>query len=246
LLKTRAVIFDYIGTLANPRRYTMDASIAKLRSALAEAGFPTDKAAFEEAYGKAHEKYRAVRFGELREVTNAVWVSETLCSLGFKVTAENKALKKALDVFFQDYIDSLELRSGAEKLLGKVQKCCKTGLVSNFTYAPVVRESIKKLGISGCFDAVVVSQECGWRKPHRKIFIDALTLLGVKAKEAVFVGDNPGEDIKGAAEAGLRTIFVQSQFFSPKDLQATGVKSDFVAKDLEEIGERLPEILRLK
>jgi putative hydrolase of the HAD superfamily len=246
LPRIRAVIFDYIGTLASPRRYTMDDSIAKLHSALAEAGFNTEKAPFVKAYNEAHEKYRKVRFGELREVTNAVWVSETLCNLGFQVDVENAAVKRALDVFFQDYIDSLELRRGAEALLRRVRENCKVGLASNFTYAPVVRKSIRQLGISGCFDAVVVSQECGWRKPHTKIFADALTLLGVKATEAVFVGDNPEEDIKGAAEAGLRTVFVESQFFSQKDLRANGVKTDFVAKDLEEIGKRLPEILSPK
>jgi HAD superfamily hydrolase (TIGR01549 family) len=221
----------------------MDTSIAKLHSALTDAGFPTEKAPFVNAYNKAHEKYRLVRFGELREVTNAVWVSETLCSLGIQVTRENSAVKKALDVFFQDYIDSLKLRTGAKKLLDLVRKNCKTGLVSNFTYAPVVRESIKKLGIDDCFEAVVVSQECGWRKPHQKIFQDALQSLGVKAEEAVFVGDNPTEDIQGAAFVGLRTVFVQSQFFKAKDLEATGTKPDMIVKRLSEIGKRLPEIL---
>jgi putative hydrolase of the HAD superfamily len=243
LLKTKAVIFDYIGTLATPRRYTMDASIAKLHSALADVGFPTKKTPFVKAYNKAHEKYRLVRFGELREVTNSVWVSETLCSLGFQVTEKNAAIKKALDVFFQDYIDSLELRPGAKKLLELVRQSCKTGLVSNFTYAPVVRESMRKLGIECCFDAVVVSQECGWRKPHQKIFQDALQLLGVKAEEAIFIGDNPTEDIGGAASAGLRTVFVQSHFFNAKHLEAADTKTDFIAKNLSEIAKRLPEIL---
>jgi HAD superfamily hydrolase (TIGR01509 family) len=243
LPKTKAVIFDYIGTLATPRRYTMDASIAKLHSALANVGFPTEKTPFVKAYNKAHEKYRLVRFGELREVTNSVWVSETLCNLGFQVTEENAAIKKALDVFFHDYIDSLELRIGAKKLLELVRQSCKTGLVSNFTYAPVVRESIRKLGIDGCFDSVVVSQECGWRKPHQKIFQDALRLLEVNAEEAVFVGDNPTEDIGGAADAGLRTVFVQSQFFKAKDLDATSTKPNATVKSLSEIGKRLPEIL---
>jgi len=243
LPKTKAVIFDYIGTLATPRRYTMDTSIAKLHSALTDAGFPTEKAPFVNAYNKAHEKYRLVRFGELREVTNAVWVSETLCSLGFQVTEKNAAIKRALDVFFQDYIDSLELTTGAKKLLELVRKSCKTGLISNFTYAPVVRESIKKLGIDGCFDAVVVSQECGWRKPHQKIFQDTLQLLGLKAEEAVFIGDNPTEDIQGAACVGLRTVFVQSQFFKAKDLKATSTKPNVTVKSLIEIVKRLPEIL---
>ncbi len=240
----KAVFTDYIGTLTNAKSYTMQASMAKLHSALVDAGFRTEKEQFLEAYGKAHEKYRLVRFGELREVTNAVWVSETLCTLGHPVQAYDERLKTALNAFFQDYIESLELRPHAEELLQKIKATCKLGLISNFTYAPVVRESMHRLGISGYFDAVMVSQECGWRKPHSKIFTDALAQLQVKAQEAVFVGDNPSEDIKGAKEAGMRTVFVQSQFFSLKDLQASGVKPDFVASDLWEICRNLPTLIR--
>jgi FMN phosphatase YigB (HAD superfamily) len=43
--------------------------------------------------------------------------------------------------------------------------------------------------------------------------------LHVTAEEAVFIGDSPLEDIKGAQEIGMKTVFVQSQFYSLKDLQ---------------------------
>ena len=105
--QVKAVITDYIGTLTNPRCYTMEASMAKLHNALVEEGFETNKEDFLAAYPKAHEKYRVIRYGELREVTNAIWVSETLRTLGFQVNAEDPKMNVALDVFFQDYIDSL-------------------------------------------------------------------------------------------------------------------------------------------
>jgi hypothetical protein len=110
----------------------MEASLAKLHKALVKEGFQTEKSQFLVAYGKAHEKYRLIRYGEFREVTNAVWVSETLRGLGFEVTVEDPRMKAALDVFFQDYIDSLELRPCAEKLLKKATEKCKLGLISNF------------------------------------------------------------------------------------------------------------------
>ena len=243
LQKVKAVFTDYIGTITNARRYTMEVSIERLHNALSEAGFQTEKSKFLEAYGKAHEKYRLVRFEELREVTNAVWVSETLCELGHKVDARNGSLTSALDVFFRDYVKSLELRPYAETLLKKISEKCALGLISNFTYAPVIHESIKRLGIGQYFDAVIVSHECGWRKPHLKIFSDALKQLDVKATEAVFIGDNPEEDIRGALDVGMKTVFVHSQFFGSKDLKKSGVKADFVGKDLEEIYQCLPKII---
>ena len=241
--KIKAVITDYIGTLTNTRSYTMEHSVSKLHAALSEAGFRTEKRKFLEAYGRAHEKYRLVRFGELREITNAVWVSETLCSLGYQAKAEDDLVKAALGVFFQDYITSIELRPYAEKLLQKILENCKLGLISNFTYAPVVHASMNRLGITRYFNAVVISQECGWRKPHKKIFADALELLRVKPEEAVFIGDNPYEDIKGAACAGMKTVFVSSQFYCRKDLEASGIKPEFVASNLEEICRNLTDII---
>ena len=221
----------------------MEASTAGLHAWLSEAGFNTNEKQFFEAYAKAHEKYRLIRYGELREVTNAVWVAETLCNLGFEVKDDDPRMKAALNVFFQDYVDSLEPRPFAKELLRKARENCKLGLISNFTYAPVVYCSLRKLGLSRFFNVIMVSGECGWRKPHGNIFTNALKRLQVEAQETVYIGDCPNEDIKGARLAGIRTVFVQSQFYSLSDLQASGEKPDFIMKDLEEIYRNFSKIV---
>ncbi len=242
---TKAVIFDYIGTLVNCKGYTMDASKEKLYSALFAEGFDVSKSCFLQAYDLAHEKYRIVRYEQLREVTNAIWVAEALCNLGFKVTADDFRIKCALNVFFKAFVDTFELRDGAKKLLKQAQEQCKVGLISNFTHAPVIHKSLRLLGIHMFFNMVVVSDENGWRKPSPKIFEDALNRLGVEAKNTVYIGDSPIEDIKGAKQAGLITIFVPSQFNTLKDLIESQQEPDFVAKDLESIFSLLVEITGL-
>ena len=231
----KAVVTDYIGTLVNANYYNMDASQRTLHEALANAGLETGLEEFLEAYTHAHEKYRVVRYEQFREVTNSVWVCEALNSLGCSVNEDDSRVKAALNVFFQRYVESLTLRPYAKKLLKRMKEHCKLGLVSNFTYAPVVYTSLSNLGINQFFDAVVVSHESGWRKPHMLIFQDVLGKLGVKAEEAVFIGDSPLEDIKGAKQAGLKTVFVASQFFSVESLRESGEKPDFVAKGLDEV-----------
>jgi HAD superfamily hydrolase (TIGR01549 family) len=239
----KAVLTDYIGTLVNARYYNMDASRRTLHAALTDVGLETGLAEFLEAYTQAHEKYRVVRYEQLREVTNAVWVCEALSSLGCTVTPEDSRVKAALNVFFQKYLESLKLRPYAEKLIRRIKEHCKLGLVSNFTYAPLIYASLRKLGISQYFDAVLVSHENGWRKPHRQIFQDALRKLRVKAEEAVFIGDSPLEDIKGAQEAGIKTVFVPSQFYSLNDLCESGQKTDLIARDLKEIYRNFSKII---
>jgi HAD superfamily hydrolase (TIGR01549 family) len=239
----KAVIFDYIGTLVNCGNYTMEASREKLHTALAAEGFEVAKDRFLAAYILAHEKYRKIRYEQLREVTNAVWVAEALSNLGFKVTAGDYRIKAALNVFFKAYIDTFELRDGAKKLLKQAQQQCKVGLISNFTHAPVIYSSLRLLGINTFFNVVVVSEENGWRKPSSHIFQDALKKLQVDANEAVYIGDSPIEDIKGAKEAGLKTVFVSSQFNTLKDLLESKQEPQFIAKDLKTISEIMENIL---
>jgi HAD superfamily hydrolase (TIGR01549 family) len=239
----KAVIFDYVGTLVNCKGYSMDASKEKLYNALIDEGFTTARDRFMQAYVVAHEKYRKVRYEQLREVTNAVWVAEALNSLGFDVTPDDSRVKAALNVFFQDFIDTLELRDGARKLLKQTQARCKVGLISNFTYAPVIYSSLRQLGINPFFNAVVISEEDGWRKPDSHIFQDALSRLCAQASEAVYFGDSPIEDIKGAKTVGLRAVFVPSQFNTLEDLLKSEQKPDFIAKDLKIISENFAEIV---
>jgi putative hydrolase of the HAD superfamily len=242
---TKAVIFDYIGTLVNCKSYSMEASREKLYKALVNEGFDVAKENFLEAYIVAHEKYRKVRYEQLREVTNAVWVAEALDSLGFRVTPDDYRVKAALNVFFQDFIDTLELREGAKKLIKQSKHQCKIGLISNFTHAPVIYSSLRKLCIGTFFNAVVVSHENGWRKPSSHIFKDALNRLQVESNEAVYVGDSPVEDVKGAKEAGLKVVFVVSQFYTLKDLIVSQQKPDHTARDLQSISENFSEIMGL-
>ena len=153
------------------------------------------------------------------------------------MTPEDFRVKAALNLFFQDFIDTLELREGTKKLLKQAQAQCKVGLISNFTHAPVIYSSLRQLRINQSFNAVVVSEENGWRKPSSHIFQEALNRLQVQANEAVFIGDSPIEDIKGAKQAGLKTVFIPSQFYTLKDLLDSQQKPDFIAKDLQSISE---------
>ena len=239
----KAIIFDFIGTLTDVKNYSLEDSKMKLYNAIAEAGFNVDVESFLEAYSQAHEKYRIIRYQKLIEVTNAVWISEALNNLGFKTNPEDSRIKTAVNVFFEDYLNSLELRPCTKKLLNKVFTEYKLGLVSNFTFAPVIYAGIRKLGINKFFNAILVSEEVGWRKPHPKIFEETLKRLKTTADEAVYVGDSPQEDIKGAQTVGMKTIFVSSQFYSLQNLQESLEKPDITVKNICELNEKIQHLL---
>jgi HAD superfamily hydrolase (TIGR01549 family) len=238
-MSIKAIIFDYVGTLVTCGGYSIEASRKKLYYALLAEGFEVEEDKFMSAYTVAHEKYRKVRYEQFVEVTNAIWVAEALVSLGFQVSAEDSRITAGLNVFFQDFIDNLELREGAKKLLKQAAQRCKVGLISNFTHAPVIYKSLGKLKINEFFNVVTVSEENGHRKPHSEIFEDALSKLAVEANEVVYIGDSPIEDIKGAKCAGFKTVFVTSQFNSLKDLAASKQKPDYIAQNLPAVSKTL-------
>jgi putative hydrolase of the HAD superfamily len=215
----------------------------KLYKALVDAGFNIDAKSFLDVYTQAHEKYRVIRYEKLVEVANAVWISEALNNLGFNANSEDARIKTAVNIFFEDYLNSLELRPCAKKLLEKASMNYKLGIISNFTYAPVIYAGLRKLGINHFFNTVLVSEDVGWRKPHIKIFQEALKRLNVAAEEAVYVGDSPEEDIKGARAAGMKTIFVPSQFYSNEELKKNQHKPDLIIKDICTLHRIFHEIL---
>jgi putative hydrolase of the HAD superfamily len=64
------------------------------------------------------------------------------------------------------------------------------------------------LGVSRCFEQVFVSSRVGHAKPSREIFEAALNANGVKAENALHVGDSEENDFHGATNAGLRGLLV--------------------------------------
>ncbi len=57
-------------------------------------------------------------------------------------------------------------------------------------------------------DAAVYSSELPAAKPHLDAFRAILDALGVAASEAAFVGDRLWDDVYGAQQAGMRTIWI--------------------------------------
>lgn len=238
------MIFDFIGTLTNVKDYRLEGSRMKMYEALVKAGFNVSQKNFFEAYNRSHEKYRLRRYQELVEITDSVWISDALNCLGFLTDPSDLRVKMAVNVFFEDYLDAFELNPCTDRLLAQVPKHFKVGLVSNFTYAPVIYAALRKLRINKFFNAVLVSQEVGWRKPNPKIFHEALKRLGVKADETVYVGDSPLEDIRGAARAGMKTVFVPSQFYSLENLFEDGDKPDLIVRNICELCRTLPKFIK--
>jgi HAD superfamily hydrolase (TIGR01509 family) len=71
--------------------------------------------------------------------------------------------------------------------------------------ADQLRERLRRLGLAGCFAAVVSSFDLRHTKPAPICYQTAVEAIGLSAAECGFVGHD-AEELAGAATAGLRTL----------------------------------------
>jgi putative hydrolase of the HAD superfamily len=197
----KAVLFDLDGTLYN-------------RDRLADALF--------------HEQYTAFA-SELRDIERERFLREVhemddhgygVKETGYRALVQAWGLDAVLADrlcahFWDSYDGHCTLSNDVERTLEELRRRrLKLGVVTNGT-SMRQRRKIEALGLEDAFDAILVSEEEGIRKPEAELFRRALARCGVAAHEALFVGDHPMADVEGAHNAGLRAVWKFVPYWSP-------------------------------
>jgi putative hydrolase of the HAD superfamily len=100
-------------------------------------------------------------------------------------------------------------------VLAAVRARYRVGILTN-GFTTLQRGKIKRHGLEAQVDFTLVSEEAGYHKPDRRLFLAALKLAGeVLPEQALFVGDSLVADIQGATAAGLTPIFMRPADDSP-------------------------------
>jgi putative hydrolase of the HAD superfamily len=117
---------------------------------------------------------------------------------------------EAADAVFAGYQEAYE---AAWTLFPDVLPCLdalssgRLGIISN-GQVEQQREKLKKTGIEGRFDCIVISEDCGCSKPAPEIFLEACRRIGASPAETVYVGDRYDLDAEGARRAGLTGVWL--------------------------------------
>src|SRR5262249_2716867 len=83
----------------------------------------------------------------------------------------------------------------------------RQGLICNrWCGRALLEPELAAAGLGGVFDAVTVSSDVGWMKPHPQLFHAALRALDCEPGEAVAVGDSMRTDVTGAKLLGMRAV----------------------------------------
>ena len=197
----KAVLFDLDGTLYD-------------RDRLAAALFDEQYTAFaSELRGIARERF-------LRDAHEMDDHGYGVKEAGYRALVQAwgldaKLADRLVAHFWDSYDGHCGLSDDVRRTLDELRRRrLKLGVVTNGT-SMRQRRKIAALGLQDAFDAVLVSEEEGVRKPEAELFRRALTRCGVAAHEALFVGDHPVADVEGANDAGLRAVWKFVPYWPP-------------------------------
>ena len=119
-----------------------------------------------------------------------------------------------LRAWFAPFGDKVRPFDGAGEALAELRgRGLKLALISNVPLpGKLYEEILERHGLGEYFDSLHFSYDEGHRKPSPFMLRVALRKLGVPADRAVMVGDRKNSDVAAGRAAGVRTVWVQSEY----------------------------------
>ncbi|MFJ4327737.1 HAD family hydrolase [Streptomyces tricolor] len=199
----RAVVWDVDDTLFD---YTT-ADRAGMRAHLVAEGLLA-------RYGSAEEAL--VRW---REITDRQWARYAAGETTFqdqrrdrvRLFLDEELSDAEADAWFQRYVGHYEAAwSLFPDVLPALEALAAThrhAVLSNSSIT-VQEHKLRTLGLLDRFESVLCAAELGVSKPEPGAFLASCAALGLPPHEVAYVGDHPEIDGRGAAEAGLLSVWI--------------------------------------
>jgi len=205
------ILFDLMGTLveetersANLRSETQ---IKAIHESLTKDGIVVNWDSFRKEYEEARRLQMAASKKSLKEYDMCQRISTVLSVFSHTVPPTSAYVRRALDAYMGMWIDTLTVDEAVYPVLKELKERYKLGMVTNNPYSPGVHRTLDRFNLRPFFATVVVSSDCGWRKPSSYIFEAALHNLSSNPMETIFFGDDCEGDIYGARQVGMRTVY---------------------------------------
>jgi putative hydrolase of the HAD superfamily len=139
------------------------------------------------------------------EQNGRVWKDVVYRALSerFSLPVEPEILLREYEIGYASFVQPVD---GA---LPTVAECrnrgWKTGLITNGR-THFQRRTIAAIGLEPLVDVILISEECGLRKPDPAIYLMALQALDCAPENSWFIGDDPAADVQGAEAVGMRAL----------------------------------------
>ncbi len=181
-------------------------------------------------------------FDEMMATFDAQGREKVLVAAKDRFMDSSVSVAELVDVY-RGHSPTIQLLPGYAELLERLRDDFKMGIVTD-GLPEVQKRKIQALRLEEMMDSIVYTWEYGpeREKPHPFGFGLMLATLGTSPSNALYIGDNPDKDCRGAHGAGLQ--FVQVVARANTEEAATVIpneRADFAINNLHE----LPGILQL-
>jgi HAD superfamily hydrolase (TIGR01549 family) len=210
------VFFDVGGTLVHS---DLD-SLGRLQEALRLIGYDLGRDRVAKANDRARQavsRRRRRLAARLEAVTaSRMWLDHLAEELDLDL--RGNALERELALAVQ------QIESGAREIVDPDapallaalrRRGLRLGVVSN--WSADLPDYLRSRGLLERFDAVIASEAVGSAKPHREIFLRALSALNCTPRRAVHVGDDYWADVVGARSLGIRAVLIDRTGGAPRE-----------------------------
>ena len=100
-------------------------------------------------------------------------------------------------------------------------------------FKEVQNKKLEKSGLSKYFKTITISEDIGFKKPSKEIFLQAIARANAIIENSVMIGDNFNADIIGSKSVGMKAIYYN--FHKTKEHQLGGVLEINNLLELEDI-----------
>ncbi len=219
MARITAVTFDLWQTLLmdtqEQGRARMQVRLDGAVAALAKAGREIDPEQVREAYRACYRTCHAIREEE-KDVSFDQQVAFFIEHIeeGLLESLPQESVAEITTAYCDSfYVYPPRVHEDAAAVLSQVKADgYRVGLISNTGMTPgyAFRSFLAEKGLGSYFDIMAFSDEMLLAKPSVPMFQRTLHELGAEAEETVHVGDHLRNDVLGAKDAGLLTIWIET------------------------------------
>jgi putative hydrolase of the HAD superfamily len=222
-----AILFDFFGTLVSYSPSRVDQGYPRSHEFVRRHGSPLS---YDDFLGGIDDCFAG--FDRRSDIDDREFAMGEVASAFLErhgIGADPAELER---LYLAEWASGVVVPPGLEEFLTGLRPTCRLAVVSNTHSSVMVPSLLREAGIAALFDAVVLSVDVGWRKPHPRMYSAALEALAVPAEEAIFVGDSFRADFAGPSAAGITAFLIDPgrtadvpadrRIDSVFDLRATG------------------------
>ena len=204
----KTVIFDFFGTLVSTPESLFVGEDRRTWQLLKKTGYDIEFKVFKRNWEDCLSRMEAESNVNCVEFHFFDFV-RTFLKENFPSKSPTFRLVKLLaETFLWEWNQGVKLFDESTQVIHQLSRNYRLGLISNTHYPDLVYRNLAKARLNSAFDVIVTSVDFGIKKPDRRIFKHAASLLGVKTRDCIYIGDDPREDYEGAIGAGMEAVLI--------------------------------------